>query len=72
MYIVRKENPKGGGVGVCENCECKAPGRRVEAVDFITRQGRGWYNLCYKCFGPRVFWRKSAKSSQIFESPASI
>lgn len=71
-YIVKKEDPEKSGIGICENCENEASVRRVEAVDFITRKGRGWFNFCYECFGPRIFWRKTYKSPQVFESPIEV
>ena len=69
MEIIRVEDPSTSGVTVCENCGKETPGRRIEAIDTFHRGGRGWFFLCYECFGPRVFWRTSWNSSKVYESP---
>lgn len=44
--------------GVCENCNKETWVRRIESFDRFHRGSRGFFNLCYKCFGPRILWRK--------------
>ena len=70
MQIVRKEDPEKSGKGQCEHCGAlDRPGRRIETYDVFTGQSRGFFFICYVCYGPRVFWRKSWSSTRVYESP---
>ena len=59
--------------GICENCERETKVRRVEAYSMFAmasrESSRGFYNLCYKCFGPRIIWSKGGKE---YRSPISV
>ena len=47
-----------GRKGICENCKKETWVRRVESFDVMHGQSRGFHDLCYKCFGPRILWMK--------------
>ena len=72
MQVISKETPDTSAISECEHCHHLAPGRRVEAIDAAHRGTRGWYFLCYKCFGPRIFWRPSWNSTRTVESPLTL
>jgi hypothetical protein len=55
-------------VGKCENCNRTTIVRRVKTIGW-SGEGRGWFDICFACFGPRVFW-KERENGPIFESPA--
>ena len=44
--------------GICENCNNETWVRRIEATDVMHGKSRGFYNICFKCFGPQILWRK--------------
>jgi hypothetical protein len=69
MQIIKVEIPNECGVGVCENCKQSKPVRPVESFGH-TGESRGWYNLCFSCFGPQVFWRENSNGLAMM-SPAS-
>lgn len=70
MHIIKVEVPEDNGVGVCENCHANKPVRPVEAVGWA-KESRGWFNLCFDCFGPQVWWRERT-GSQVWMSPARL
>jgi len=43
---------------VCENCKNETWVRRIEAKDVMHGGNRGFYRICFKCFGPQILWRK--------------
>lgn len=69
MQIIKVEVPSEYGVGVCENCLQEKPARRVEAFGMV-RESRGWYILCFDCFGPQMWWRENS-GGKVWMSPAS-
>ena len=57
-------------IGTCENCgreDVKI--RKVEAKSWLSKASRGFYNICFDCVGPRVFWKKGGVT---MESPTNI
>lgn len=59
-YKLRKNDKldlEQGQKGICENCKKETWIRRVEAVGH-GGQKRGWYKMCYKCYGPQILWRQ--------------
>ena len=43
-------------VGTCENCKREhVKIRPIEAMGMF-KEPRGWYQICFDCFGPRVKW----------------
>jgi len=70
MKVIKTEDPETSGISICDNCGERKPGRPVEGKDTFTMTSRGWWFLCYDCFGPRVFWRASWNSTKVYESPA--
>ena len=69
MQIIKVEIPAECGAGVCENCKKTKSVRPVESFGH-TRESRGWFNLCFDCFGPQIFWRENDKGRTMM-SPAS-
>jgi hypothetical protein len=44
-------------LGTCENCEEATWVRPIEAKDMMFKEiSRGWYNICFYCFTPRIIW----------------
>jgi hypothetical protein len=71
MNVVNIEDRSTSPQGVCEECGATAPIRKVEVrASAFGGGGRGWYNICFACFGPRVFWRRNETDSTVYESPA--
>ncbi len=61
-------------VGTCENClKEKVKVRKVEAFSMFARASRetsrGFYNLCFECYGPQVTFRSRG---QKFHAPTNI
>ena len=57
-------------IGTCENCNREGVKvRKVEAFDTFHKGSRGFYNICFSCIGPRVFWKKGGRT---IESPTNI
>ena len=56
-------------IGTCENCgRDNVKVRRVESFG-MAKESRGFYNLCFDCVGPKVFWKKGGRR---MESPTNI
>ena len=61
-------------IGTCENCLKESVRvRKIQAfstfVSASPESSRGWYNLCFECFGPRVkFWSEKRQ----YEAPTNI
>ena len=56
--------------GKCENCGRDGISvRRVEVYSHISRASRGYYSLCYDCWGPHIKW--VTKDGRTVESPIS-
>ena len=51
-------------VGMCEQCHKEKCGRRVQSFGY-SQESRGWFFLCFDCFGPRIFWRENANSREM-------
>ena len=68
LIIIKQESPETSGVGTCANCGKLVPVRPVEELGFIARESRGWHQICYDCFGPRIFWKRG-EMGQTYESP---
>jgi len=68
MQIVEIEVPENNGVGICENCHTKKPVRKVEAFGAM-RESRGWFNLCFDCFAPQMWWHER-EGGVVWMSPA--
>lgn len=44
-------------LGVCMDCGKTKPIRRVNQVDFITGENRGWFGeVCFDCRKPIIKW----------------
>ena len=44
-------------IGTCENCKREGVKvRPVEEVSWLSKASRGWWNICFECFGPTVTW----------------
>lgn len=61
-------------IGTCENCHKEnVKIRRIEAFSMFARasreSSRGFYNICFECFGPRVKFRSRGR---IFYAPTNI
>ena len=61
-------------IGTCENClKENVRVRKIEAFSMFARasrdSSRGFYNICFECFGPRVTFRSRG---QIFHAPTNI
>lgn len=56
-------------IGVCENCLLERNCRQVEAFDTFTMQSRGFYNICFYCESPMIYWKYSL-GGKTFRSPA--
>jgi len=57
-----------GQMGVCENCKKEALGRHIEVFGWM-RESRGFYFICFDCFGPRITWRPRGKHAKVYTSP---
>ena len=56
-------------MGTCENCKREnVKIRKVEAFGFA-RESRGFYDICFDCMAPRVFWKKGGL---LMKSPTNI
>ena len=43
-------------IGLCDNCgQDHVKIRRIEAIG-VFKESRGFYNICFGCFKPRVEW----------------
>jgi len=60
-------------IDVCKNCGETTKVRDVEAYGMFVRasreSSRGFYKICYRCFGPRVIWYKGRTE---YRSPMNI
>lgn len=68
MIIVKDERVE-NKIQKCEQCGEIAQGRSIEAIDRIHGEGRGWWFLCFECFGPQIHWKKS-EGGMLYKSPA--
>lgn len=60
-----------GELGTCENCkQSHKIGRFVKAVGF-NQESRGNFFICFDCFRPRIYWKKSEMSITYF-SPVEL
>jgi len=58
-------------IGTCENCGKETWVRREEVKDMMFRDiSRGFADLCFKCFGPRILWK--SKEYGNIRSPMNI
>jgi len=56
-------------IGTCKNClRDNVKIRRVRAISWLSKANRGWYNICFDCVGPKVFWKKGGRT---IESPTN-
>ena len=56
-----------GHIGTCENCHKeKVMVRPIMALDRFEGQNRGYYQICFECFKPRV---KTKIHGKTVESP---
>jgi hypothetical protein len=51
MRIIKVEVPDQYGVGVCENCKQLKQVRSIHVAG-IFDEDRGYYKICFDCFGP--------------------
>jgi len=56
--------------GKREECHTIAIVRSVKTVGW-SGEGRGYFQLCFHCFGLRIFWQ-DREGGQVFESPAEF
>jgi len=66
MQIIKDERTENYPVGTCENCQQEKPVRKVQAVGMY-QEPRGWFSMCFACFGPRLLWR--AGKGMVMSSP---
>lgn len=49
-------------IGVCENCGKTTKVRKIKFFSAFAKASpesvRGYCNICYRCFGPRIIWFK--------------
>lgn len=56
-------------LGTCEECHQEKYGRMVKGTTPIMGGSpRGYFFLCFDCFKPRMYWKKS-DSSIVYETP---
>lgn len=68
MRVVKSEVVGRADIGRCENCgRSGVRVRSVQAVGWL-RESRGFYRVCFDCFGPCVWWQKGAGGTT-YESP---
>ena len=71
MIVIKREDRDTGALGVCDECGLPTRTRKVEVkASAFGGAGRGWYDLCFDCFRPRIFWRRDETDKTIYESPA--
>lgn len=58
-------------IDTCENCGNIRNGREVQAVGF-SQESRGYYFLCFLCFGPRIKWLAPGRYGKTYWSPVVI
>ena len=57
--------------GTCKNCGKETWVRREEIKDMMFKEiSRGYADLCFKCFGPRILWKSKERGNM--RSPANI
>ena len=55
-------------IGTCENCHKEnVKVRKIEAYGMFGSANRGFYNICFECFKPRVKFR--GRDGRNYESP---
>lgn len=71
VIITENELPiKQHGVGECYNCKNVRHVRKVLIYSPFGGANRGYYQLCFFCFGPVYRWHNSAlKESRTYETP---
>jgi hypothetical protein len=71
MIVIRDERDE-GDPGTCANCgERKDRTRPVEEFSWLSGASRGFRQICFCCFGPRVFWRANA-GGRLYETPVRL
>ena len=59
-------------IGTCRNCgRSGVKCRTVRAVGF-DQETRGYFDICFNCFGPQITWRTDGRYSGTFTSPLSL
>lgn len=63
-----KEEIESGYLGTCENCHKEnVMVRKIEAYGAFGSGMRGYYNICFECFKPRVSFKGSG--GRTYHSP---
>ncbi len=58
-------------VSMCEQCHVEKCGREVQSFGY-SQESRGWFFLCFDCFGPRIFWRENENSREMYTPISAI
>jgi len=56
-------------IGTCENCHKEKVKIRPIMAMGMFKEDRGWYQICFECFRPRVTW---SDKRGVFISPTNI
>jgi len=68
--IIVDDDRKSASLGVCENCQRDdVLVRHVESVGW-SGESRGFYSICFECFGARLTWRLR-ESGRMYMSPVT-
>ena len=68
MIIVKDERVD-CQIGCCEQCGILSKGRKVKATGLFG-ESRGYFFLCFNCFGPRIHWKYTPNSTRVYSTPA--
>lgn len=67
--IILTDERNDAQVGTCENCGKSASGRFVESFGHGRGSNRGFYFICFECFGPRIKWTDRGMNKKHYWSP---
>ena len=74
LRVGEKTDLKGARRGKCAECGRETYVRSVEYYSMFARPSRetsrGFMNICYKCFGPRILWK--SKEHGDMQTPMNI
>lgn len=66
-----KDQIENGYLGTCENCNKEnVMVRKIEGYGAFGSDMRGYYNICFECFKPRVNFKGS--DGRIYTAPITI
>ncbi len=65
--IILEDERKEKTIDICTNCKEVKRGRQIEAFGWVL-ESRGFYFVCFSCFGPRIRWQKTEKSREVWSS----